>query len=301
MKRTAAGGILAPLSLLLCCVASADDTVVLGPLEGVSSARSEVTVLGQKVRITSSTHLSGVPPTGVAIGEQQLLVVARSDSAGKLVATDLKVSDSRYFPGATPVIIQGRIDAVANARAEFLINGLTVYFGDIASLPSKQFLAGEHVVVTGVQALPGGALWASSVRNDGAVRSPDGTASLIQSITGTGAFSVSAAELQSITGTGKRSITGTGKLSITGTGIQSITGTGIQSITGTGALSITGTGALSITGTGINSITGTGALSITGTGLNSITGTGTNSITGTGRQSIPSTNSITGTGISAAL
>jgi hypothetical protein len=323
------GGVRSNLALgflVACCNAFAGETVLVGPVERVSSTGTELLVLGQLVKMGPSTQVLGDQGAAVEIGrDQHVAVSAALQTDGSYVASELRALSARHVHGASEVFIRGVVRALDVSTATFKINGLTVYFGDLVYAPNLRLRIGEQVSVAGKQPNPSGSVWASRVETIdllGTTQEPfrsntdNSSGSEKQIAVGKDR------SMQSITGTGvhQQSITGTGVLqqSITGTGIrqQSITGTGVrqQSITGTGIRqqSITGTGVRqqSITGTGIRqqSITGTGVRqqSITGTGVRqqSITGTGVRqqSITGTGvrQQGITragaTLQSITGTG-----
>lgn len=284
MNRTAARGLLLTL-MFSCCAVNAQDSLVFGPVESIARASGQVTILGQTIQFSSGTEMPLVSSSEILSGEHQLLIVAARAKNGRLVALNWSHANARYVAGASQVVVQGVVDSLSIDRAELLVGGLKVYYGDIVSPSASSLTVGDRIVVAGVQPVAGGALWAAKLDRLDISDTREATAVLAQSIRQRAAFSTVGAEAQSITGTGRQRAAGTGKLSITGTGIQSITGTGALSITGTGALSITGTGIHSITGTGTNSITGTGRASITGTGTLSITGTGLRSITGTGAAS----------------
>ena len=254
-----------------CCNATAEEVVMFGPVERLSSSTGEVTVLGHAVGITDATEFEGLESIDNLSQGSSALVIAEVRKDGVLSAKEFRVAKLRYVPGASDVYIGGIVSSVNTATAHMVIRGVHIYFGDIVSAQNFGLVPGEHVSVVGRQPSPSGIIWASSLERTAAAHGIGDFATSLS--TGTGV------QLQSITGTGrqKQSITGTGisKQSITGTGVQ------LQSITGTGRQK------QSITGTGINK------LSITGTGvrLQSITGTGRQkqSITGTGiqRQSTP--------------
>jgi len=315
--------------IAVCCASTAGFAApfqVVGPIEGVSLSRSEIVVLGQRFSATQSS-LAGLRPDLATSANSRVVgayvaVVGEKLADGTLVAKSINSLAAPYVPGASEVFLHGPVDKFWAESGVLQIGGLQVLASEALATqsPINNYL-GANVEILGIQAIPGGQVWATKInvieiaRSDALATSIQGTGLQSVSIQGTGlqAVSIQGTGLQaiSIQGTGKvTSIQGTGlqATSIQGTGLQSISiqGTGQQatSIQGTGKLtSIQGTGlqATSIQGTGLQSIsiqgTGQQATSIQGTGkATSIQGTGflATSIQGTGLQA----NSIQGTGLS---
>jgi len=282
--------------IAVCCASANGFTApiqVVGPVEGVSAGRSEITVLGQRFTAPSSSlvvsrldHGASASTRSSGVGSY-VVVVGERLSDGTLVAKSIKNISDPYVPGASDVYLRGTVDKYSAVDGVLQIGGLQVLVSDALATNSPNYIyLGASIEILGTQAVPGGQVWASKIN----VIPVENTDALGTSIQGTGA------QATSIQGTGLRatSIQGTGKqaaaTSIQGTGVQatSIQGTGLQatSIQGTGflATSIQGTGkeaaATSIQGTGLQatSIQGTGmqAASIQGTGVesSSIQGTG---------------------------
>jgi hypothetical protein len=254
----------------LCCasaVSQAKEIQVIGPVEKVQSRSSSLTVLGQT--FVSARAITGRDGRvgGIAVGDY--VSITGEIVKGTLVARTIVTLAAPYVPGASEVLFRGPV-AYAKATGLATAGGLQILLSQATSNSALNIESGDSIEVLGIQALPGGPVWASEIRIE-----PIGSAGTDSlSIQGTGLLSIQGTGTQSIQGTGTQSIQGTGTRSIQGTGTKSIQGTGVQSIQGTGALSIQGTGALSIQGTGKLSIQGTGKQSIQGTGVRSIQGTG---------------------------
>ena len=312
--------------IAVCCASANGFTApiqVVGPVEGVSAGRSEITVLGQRFTAPSSSlvvsrldHGASASTRSSGVGSY-VVVVGERLSDGTLVAKSIKNISDPYVPGASDVYLRGTVDKYSAVDGVLQIGGLQVLVSDALATNSPNYIyLGASIEILGTQAVPGGQVWASKINvipvenTDALGTSIQGTGLQATSIQGTGLRAISiqgtGAQATSIQGTGLQatSIQGTGKqaaaTSIQGTGVQatSIQGTGVQatSIQGTGlqATSIQGTGflATSIQGTGKEAA----ATSIQGTGLQatSIQGTGMQaaSIQGTGVES----SSIQGTG-----
>ena len=302
--------------IAVCCASANGFTApiqVVGPVEGVSAGRSEITVLGQRFTAPSSSlvvsrldHGASASTRSSGVGSY-VVVVGERLSDGTLVAKSIKNISDPYVPGASDVYLRGTVDKYSAVDGVLQIGGLQVLVSDALATNSPNYIyLGASIEILGTQAVPGGQVWASKINvipvenTDALGTSIQGTGLQATSIQGTGLRAISiqgtGAQATSIQGTGLQatSIQGTGKqaaaTSIQGTGVQatSIQGTGLQatSIQGTGflATSIQGTGkqaaATSIQGTGLQatSIQGTGmqAASIQGTGVesSSIQGTG---------------------------
>jgi len=233
---------------------SAAQTVVVGPVEKVANQATGLTVLGQKFSLPAKV----AKPSGLVAGAYVVISGDRA-SNGALVATSIKVLPDTYVPGASQVYLMGAVDRYSAAAGLIQVGDLKILVSQAISTDvTGTFAAGDVVEVVGTQAVPKGAVWATTA----------------QAIQGTGA--------QAIQGTGALAIQGTGSLAIQVTGADAIQGTGALAIQGTGALAIQGTGALAIQGTGKLAIQGTGKQAIQGTGALAIQGTGARAIQGTG-------------------
>jgi hypothetical protein len=295
-------------TIFLTSGAVAQSNYALGPVES-SNSKTEVVVLGQRFALDSNTRCK----VRSKVVSRQFCVLALSRDVYAVVEGDslkldraaaITVLPYSYVPGASTVMVGGRVTAVHAALGSFQFGSLLVSNTSLLARGPISLEVGQYVETVGIQPQLGDLVLANGLRFNQSsqtieiVESQTITGTGIQTITGTGIQTITGTGIQTITGTGTQTITGTGAQTITGTGAQTITGTGAQTITGTGAQTITGTGAQTITGTGAQTITGTGALTITGTGALTITGTGAQTITGTGTQTITGTGTqtITGTG-----
>jgi hypothetical protein len=276
------------ISVLICFLSTAavsEQRFVAGPIERLSANGELVTVLGQGVRITRETILSTGNTSISAYKAKGTLKVGTyalfefADSQSGSIAS--RVSTSRtlqYVPGATPVSIGGKIEALSPENGYFRIGQLNIDFSTISPEIASQLAVGTFVTLEGTQPLPTGPIvgvYALSIGGSG-----------IQSIGGSGLESIGGSGVESIGGSGAESIGGSGIQSIGGSGVASIGGSGVASIGGSGVLSIGGSGVKSIGGSGVASIGGSGVASIGGSGVLSIGGSGVKSIGGSGVQSI---------------
>jgi len=219
--------------MLLCplvfAAASAQETVVLGPVEQVNLGKPSLTVLGQTFALTPAVtvtlgtkRLKASDVLQVVHPGTYLSVVGTDSTSGLSIAKEIVVSRRPYVPGSSDVFISGLVTAYDPSTGQAKVGNLQVDATSMfASNSSFEIGVGSRIEVFGRQAIVGGVVWANEFKllNSGA-----GTS--VQSISGTGT--------QSISGTGMQSISGTGTQSISGTGTQSISGTGTQSISGTG-------------------------------------------------------------------
>jgi hypothetical protein len=279
--------LIALTTVLIASSTVAQNNYALGPVESASS-KSDVVILGQRFVLDASTRCT----VRTKVVSKQLCALALSRGTYAVVEGDanrldraaaITVLPFSYVPGASTVMLGGRVSEVRSHVGTFRVGSLVIDNTRLLAQGSVPLEVGMYVETVGTQPLVSGLLLADGIR----LQVSSGVGSTVSTTQ-----TIEIVASQTITGTGSQTITGTGIQTITGTGIQTITGTGIHTITGTGAQTITGTGAQTITGTGAQTITGTGAQTITGTGALTITGTGTQTITGTGA----STRTITGTG-----
>jgi len=276
--------------------AVAQTNYALGPVE-TANAKADVVVLGQRFTLDANTRCKvrtkGVSKQVCTLAlTRDVYAVIEGDSLKLDRAAAITVLPYSYIPGASTVMLGGRVTGVRPEIGVFQIGNLAVNESALLAQGAIPLRVGQYVEAAGTQPLPKDVMLANGIRFEVSTGTGDAPASEpvraieiggSQTITGTGIQTITGTGIQTITGTGIQTITGTGTQTITGTGTQTITGTGTQTITGTGAQTITGTGVQTITGTGTQTITGTGAQTITGTGKQTITGTGTQTITGTGR------------------
>ena len=262
-------------------VSAAPALVLQGPVDSVNRNRSQVTVLGHSFAVSR--------PSAFAVGNQ-VAVYGWLAQDGQLIVERVQ-SLGRHVPGASRVVVSGRVSRVQAATGRISVGSVLVDYTQLLSIaPSLEFSAGSLVRLAGTQSQLRGVITASLASYNG---KPYSDVALVLTAQGIAVVAIDGGRTDGvITGT-NGIITGTNGI-ITGTnGI--ITGTnGI--ITGTNVI-ITGTNGI-ITGTnGI--ITGTNGI-ITGTngiitGTNGII-TGTNGIiTGTNGIITGTNGIITGT------
>jgi hypothetical protein len=230
---------------------SVSGLLAVGPVDHVSVNGRLLTVLGSNVQLMKKASFAGLPSDYVA-------VFGTFSADGTILASHVIPLDTVYAPGASLVIVSGRVGTSGPDLGTAAVGSVTADFTALGSDTLAAIKAAQYAVVFGLHFGPGSALQAKS------------------------ALAVSGSGIVTIQGTGIQAIDGTGIHAIDGTGVQAIDGTGILAIDGTGIHAIDGTGVLAIDGTGVQAIDGTGVQAIDGTGVQAIDGTGVQAIDGTG-------------------
>jgi len=229
-----------------CCapsIASADQSTVIGPVEKVDLNGSSIVILGQRYKLASarSTELtSSLSVRGVPVGS---FVVAKGErlEGGDFQLESLKRMPASYVPGASQIYLHGSIDSVDYSLGIVRVGALEIQISQASLGQIVSSVPGDGVELVGIQASPGGMVWATHVQfSVTSVQGIEGTGknASMQGIEGTGK-----ATLQGIEGTGKNASTqgieGTGKATL-----QGIEGTGknasMQGIEGTGKVTLQG-------------------------------------------------------------
>ena len=179
---------------------------VLGPVEQISLVRGMVRIAGQPVSFTKKTTFvyNGVVVKGTIQALQMIHVGDLVAAYGPIGAQPTSVTrlGTQYVPGATRVVVQGRIDSVDSSVGLAHINGLVIdYTSAMANTKFAGINVGDVVRVSGIQPNLGGQLLVDTLSNPQL-----GQTSARSSIIGTG----STRTVRSIIGTGTNSIIGTG-------------------------------------------------------------------------------------------
>ena len=223
--------------------------LLVGPVDAINTRASVVTVLGQKVHY---------PAAGTLVLGDAVSVFGRTNADGSFVAT--KITDKgQYVPGATLVVISGKVQKADPAVGRVMVDGLTIDLTGTMSSGAVAPAAGTDIKVIGIQPIARGLVVASGISGGGLGISGGGLG-----ISG-GGLGISGGGL---------GISG-GGLGISGGGLATtrnlgISGGGHLGISG-GGLGISG-GGLGISGGGLATtrnlgISGGGHLGISGGGL----------------------------------
>ncbi|MEM1176388.1 MAG: hypothetical protein AAGI27_16455, partial [Pseudomonadota bacterium] len=125
-----------------------------GPVESVDLVNGVFTSMGQTV-VASTTMLRG-------LNEGDYVSVNGSVmGAGWLYADTVAISDERYVPGASPVVVTGMMSEVNEDLGSALIGGLTVDFTSATS--SGVLPRGNLFVFSGIQPVQEGVLLSTGV------------------------------------------------------------------------------------------------------------------------------------------
>jgi hypothetical protein len=141
----------------------APKTIVVGPLEMVSVAKRQLTVLGQ----TYQAGTSGVAALAdmVAAGRSVVVSVAGSiSSTGQVRAESVSLMPADYVSGVTQVMIVGRVTAVDASIGKATIGGVSVDYTTALATQQVSINAGSLLAVVGTQAGPRLAIQAEKIQ-----------------------------------------------------------------------------------------------------------------------------------------
>ena len=135
-----------------------------GPIEKVDLKSGRVVILGQTYAAQAGAPALKRLADQVSSGSTVVAsVLGSKDSAGKLRAARLVVGGTDYAPGATPVVVLGRVESVQSGTGTLRVGQLSVDYTSILSNASTAFVAGQLIAVAGVQAAAGASLVASRI------------------------------------------------------------------------------------------------------------------------------------------
>jgi hypothetical protein len=140
------------------------NTLVSGPVEKVDVRGGRVVILGQSYKAEAGTtelqKLADQVSSGLTIVAE---VVGNKGLADSLGAAKLILRTSDYTPGATQVVVLGRVLSAQVNIGTFRVGQLTVDYTSILSTMAVPLMPGEMVAILGVQAAAGAPLVASRV------------------------------------------------------------------------------------------------------------------------------------------
>jgi hypothetical protein len=134
-----------------------------GPIASIDPATNRLVVLGQVVRVDSTTQFGETPLSALVVGN----IVELSgfvDADGALRATRVEKTQDAFTPG-TALEIEGTITNLDAARQTFMLQTLRVDFSvaQLFNFPEEQLRNGQVVEVKSTQNVVDGVLLADSV------------------------------------------------------------------------------------------------------------------------------------------
>jgi len=126
------------------------DVLLYGPV--TATGDGTISVLGTALKFTSAVGTD-------AIG--RAAYVEASQSEGELEALAVILFDELSVPGASIVLVSGKIEQRDSVKGTVKLAGATV---DFSAVQDFDFEPGEWVTVTGTQPVPGGVILATEVR-----------------------------------------------------------------------------------------------------------------------------------------
>ena len=132
---------------------------MFGPIEKVDASTGVITILGQKFRTQAGSAAANTLAEQLRAGAQIIAsVLGKTDASGKVQNAKLILSGSDYVPGASSVLVVGKVASVNPAIAEFKIGDLKVDYSALLSSEQVQISAGQRVAIVGSQSAAGLAL-----------------------------------------------------------------------------------------------------------------------------------------------
>jgi hypothetical protein len=124
-----------------------------------------VTILGQTYQAPAGNAALQSMADQLSSGATVVAAVSGAkDTRGEVHAASFKATGISYAPGATNVLVVGRVTSSQTTTGTFAIGKLTVDYTSLLSTVSIQPRAGQTVAVVGVQSSAGSALQALQVR-----------------------------------------------------------------------------------------------------------------------------------------
>ena len=128
----------------------ASGIVTVGPIDAIDVSKGAVRVLGQNYKVGGSAAVLAALSERVATGASPLATIRGTrDKTGQMRASSMSLSKSSYTPGATQVIVVGKVSRANTAIATFMIGGLTVDYSAALAGGSIDIVAGQTVAVIG--------------------------------------------------------------------------------------------------------------------------------------------------------
>jgi hypothetical protein len=132
--------------------------VLMGVVDSVDVSTKTISVLNRRLQIESAQKISDA----LAAGQQMIVAVSgKITGAGTIDQGKLKVVSTGYVPGASKVVVSGRVGEVNIARGTVSVSGQEI---DINSaVVSKAINVGDVVLAVGTQPSRNGAILAERV------------------------------------------------------------------------------------------------------------------------------------------
>ena len=183
---------------------SANDLVLVGPVDALNTRENAAVVLGQKIRIPGATSL-GIGEVVAVYGEVRgtSLIASRIQKVGA------------YVPGATEILLTGVVQKLRSSVGRAVVSGVWIDLTALVSLDGSQLIpaVGSIVQVAGIQPVKGGVV-------------------LVNGISGGASQGISGGAAQGISGGASQGISGGAAQGISGGASQGISGGAAQGISG---------------------------------------------------------------------
>jgi hypothetical protein len=159
---------------------SAQQLLLVGPVESLLAREKAIVVLGQKIRVSAGTSFAG--------GE--LVAVYGTVENAKLVVSRIERSGA-YVPGATEVLLTGVVQKLYVSIGRAVVSGVSVDLTSLVSADGSQVApaVGSIVQVAGIQPTEGGVMLVGGISGGAA-----------QGISGGAAQGISGGAAQGISG-----------------------------------------------------------------------------------------------------
>ena len=140
-------------------------TVAHGPIESLDPAKGLIVVLGQTFRFGGTAAQMKLIGDRISTGETILVSVTGAvDSKGSLRVKGMSLSARQYVPGATDVMVVGKVRTVDASLGIMTVGSLRVDYAAALASGAMQFSPGQMVAIFGVQSAPRMPLIASSIK-----------------------------------------------------------------------------------------------------------------------------------------
>jgi hypothetical protein len=135
-----------------------------GVISSVSDQNSQLTVLGQQIRVSTLTILHGFAVLTDLQPGNVVEVSGNRDSQGVINASSISLTQTGFVPGESEQVLKGRVSALNAAAQHFILNGIQVdYSAALLELPGNQPANGQFVTVKSRQLLQDNRLIAATV------------------------------------------------------------------------------------------------------------------------------------------
>jgi hypothetical protein len=120
--------------------------LLFGPIDSVNTEKKTISMLGRTLKLPSVDLISEAMTGGMQL---VAAVSGQLSSAGKLEKISLRLADASYVPGASKVVISGRVDKIDDKLGTMKVGRALI---DVTSVrAAKSASVGDVVVVMGTQ------------------------------------------------------------------------------------------------------------------------------------------------------